>query len=104
MPSPNLTSEYEPVKPLGGATPSAAGLWDDERDVVRSLRGDDGDDFDGGGGSLPPTANSEESAEQRTGQKREKKPWLERWGTRRGHLAGFAGLFLFTFILYFRPY
>lgn len=29
---------------------------------------------------------------------------LERWGTRPGHLFGFLGLFLFTFILYYRPY
>lgn len=105
MPSQNLTSEYEPVKPLGGATPSTAGLWDEETDA-RGLRGEDGDasDFGGGGGPTTPSANSTESAERHVGTKREKKPWLERWGTRRGHLAGFAGLFLFTFILYFRPY
>jgi O-antigen ligase len=28
----------------------------------------------------------------------------ERWDTRRGHLLSFLGLFLFTFILYYRPY
>lgn len=105
MPSQNLTSEYEPVKPLGGATPSAAELWEDERDA-RGLRGEDGDAFvfDGGGGPTTPSAKSTESNAPRAGTKREKKPWLEHWGTRRGHLAGFAGLFLFTFILYFRPY
>lgn len=105
MPSQNLTSEYEPVKPLRGAKSSAARLWEDGADA-RGLREDDGDasDFDGGGGPTTPSANSTESTGRRAGTKREKRPWLESWGTRRGHLAGFAGLFLFTFILYFRPY
>jgi O-antigen ligase len=104
MPSQHLTSEYEPVTPLRGAKPSAAGVRDDDDERgpregdVRSI------DFDDGGARHATTAVHEESAARRAGSKREKKPWLERWGTRRGHLAGFAGLFLFTFILYFRPY
>ncbi len=33
-----------------------------------------------------------------------KEPEPERWSARRGHLAAYVGLFVFTFILYYRPY
>jgi O-antigen ligase len=106
MPSQHLTSEYEPVTPLRGANSSAAGVWGDDEPDARGTLGDGAriSNFDGGGGPLPPPTNSSEPAARPARSAREKKPWLERWVTRRGHLAGFAGLFLFTFILYFRPY
>jgi len=103
MPSQHLTSEYEPVTPLRSATPSAAGVWDDAR-AEPDWGGGEGSDFSGGGGSPPPADRTAEAPARRATMAREKKPWLERWGTRPGHLAGFAGLFLFTVILYFRPY
>lgn len=106
MPSQHLTSEYEPVTPLRGARQSAAGVWDDDETGARGPLEDDArvSSFDGGGGPPAPPTKSAESAARGANSAREKKPWLERWVTRRGHLAAFAGLFLFTFILYFRPY
>lgn len=105
MPSQHLTSEYEPTKPLGGAARPTAGLWgDDEEPSVRAPLEDGVRDTEFDGGGYSPSAKAEESPARVAGSAREKKPWLEHWSKRRGHAASFAGLFLFTFILYFRPY
>jgi O-antigen ligase len=102
MPS-HLTSEYEPVTPLRRSTPHEDEAWGREQGV------DGGDDFraSAGGGEPPPpngVAYSEATPRWRPGRAKPEKVWLERWGTRSGHAVAFAGLFLFTFILYFRPY
>jgi O-antigen ligase len=129
MPSHRLTSDYEPVTPLRREPLLGEEAWND---APLSGARDDGDVLDlnvdaGRLSSSGYTSNSHSSAEhtsdfqtsdghtfagasrrsQAAGAKqtgRAEKPWLERWGTRRGHLAGFLGLFLFTFILYYRPY
>ena len=103
MPS-HLTSEYEPVTP-----PRRSPLYGDEAWRDEPQPAADGDSWEpaGGGGSTPPRGGDSDAgaaARSRTKAAREKKPWLERWGTKRGHAISFAGLFLFTFILYFRPY
>lgn len=105
MPSQHLTSEYEPTTPLGGAARPTAGLWgDDDEPSVRATPEDGVRDTEFEGVVESPKAQAEESPARVAGSAREKKPWLEHWSKRRGHLASFAGLFLFTFILYFRPY
>jgi O-antigen ligase len=99
MPS-HLTSEYEPVTPLRRSTPQGDEAGRDERGAV-----DDDDPWaPAGGGGTPPAERPAASGAARGRSQRVKKPWLERWSTKRGHALGFAGLFLFTFILYFRPY
>lgn len=102
MPS-QLTSEYEPVTPLRRSPPLGEEAWRDEP------RGgaEGGDSFaSAGGGTPPPPRDAADSgaARRRSSGARAEKVWLERWGTKRGHALSFAGLFLFTFILYFRPY
>lgn len=96
MPS-RLTSEYEPVTPLGHPAPSGEEAWwgreagDDSSAAAHETRPSD----------APQTgAPSRRQPDGARGEKR----WLEYWGTKRGHAISFAGLFLFTFILYFRPY
>src|SRR5687768_10330769 len=92
MPS-QLTSEYEPVTPLGRA-PARDG---DEgwRAVSRTEpEGDGGDDSGAsGGGARTPKAEAGRDAARGAYA-----------SARRGHALAFAGLFLFTFVLYFRPY
>ena len=88
MPS-QLTSEYEPVTPARRPPPLGEEGWP----------GGGGDSRAPAGGGADP-----EAGRRRPTPARAEKAWLERWGTRRGHALGFAGLFLFTVILYFRPY
>jgi O-antigen ligase len=131
MPSHRLTSDYEPVTPLRRAPSRTEEPWDDAS--PSGTRGDaDALDFNGDEdtGRLSSSVNtsgshtstdhtsdghgSDEHTFAGTARRsqavrskqtaRAKKPWLESWGTRRGHLPGFLGLFLFTFILYYRPY
>lgn len=95
--SPHLTNEVEPVTPLGRPTPRGEEAW--------WGREEGGDPEPAAHGSRPsggPDAGS--PSRRRPGGARGEKMWLERWGTKRGHAVSFAGLFLFTFILYFRPY
>ncbi|MDT7778666.1 MAG: hypothetical protein QOC99_1178 [Acidobacteriota bacterium] len=121
MPSHRLTSDYEPVTPLRRAPLHREEAWDDA--PPSGTRDDDGGlDFNVDAdterlSSADHTSDGQTSDEhtftrtarrsQDAGAKqtgRAKKPWLESWSTRRGHLLGFLGLFLFTFILYYRPY
>lgn len=101
MPS-HLTSEYEPVTPLGRPRPyGGGGGWRDD-----PAGEPDGDDLraPARGDASPSPGRESEAESARPARSRPEKVWLERWGTRRGHTLSFAGLFLFTFILYFRPY
>lgn len=40
----------------------------------------------------------------RAAKRARKEPEPERWSAKRGHLAAYVGLFVFTFVLYYRPY
>ena len=98
MPS-QLTSEYEPVTPLPRSAPGVGGGWHADEGHAEG-----GDSWARAGGGEPPPDGTEAAPEGRTARGRAGKALLERWSARRGHALSFAGLFLFTFILYFRPY
>lgn len=103
MPS-HLTSEYEPVTPARRSPLYGEDEWRGEPEGAAEVVVDSWGPAGGAGTPKPGGGTDAGAARSRPKAGREKKPWLESWGTRRGHALGFAGLFLFTFILYFRPY
>lgn len=128
MPRQRQPNDYEPVKPTttarrafdapdaaDDASPGAfapassslgrAALVDENDVVVRPVRrnlleetGSAGHDATGGGVGLSEETTGQ-TAEQKTEEKTEK-----RFILKRGHTLGYVGLFLFTSVLYFRPY
>jgi hypothetical protein len=120
MPSHRLTSDYEPVTPLRRAPPRTEEPWDDAppSETWGDAPDSDGDVYagrlssganaSGVNASVPHASEAHAPAgavpPSQAGRAKKAKVWLESWGTRRGHLFGFVGLFLFTFILYYRPY
>lgn len=105
MPSRRFPNDYETVTPVGRA-PLRAGEDDNNWPVRQAVGAGDehsaGDDepheFAAGETSSP--APAPESAAPGNPQL-----LTEHWGTRRGgHLLSYLGIYLFTFILYYRPY
>jgi hypothetical protein len=116
MPSQRLTSDYEPVTPLRRAPLHNDAAWGDaspsetpgENDGLGFVADDGNADATRFSSDVQAVVAPELREHTERGQQTERgkklKPWLESWGTRRGHLLAFLGLFLFTFILYYRPY
>jgi len=92
-----VNSDYEPVTPLRRVPAHE----ESEADSEDLLPPDGPGHAEGPGvsGGVRASAPAEAARAPRAG-----KTWLERWGTRRGHALAYAGLFLFTVILYYRPY
>ncbi|HEX9917957.1 MAG TPA: hypothetical protein VGA87_02255, partial [Pyrinomonadaceae bacterium] len=99
MPSKHTLTDYDPVLPVRGARRTG----DERADDIRPARGA----FAGNGGAEPTVAAAEETQAQpqqsqsqtRTTATHAKVPELKR-----GHTLSYIGLFLFTVVLYFRPY
>ena len=96
---PQLTSDYEPVTPLRRAPAHAGGADWADAPAPHADPDAGGDARVSNARPAPPRGAAAAKAAPKA-----RKPWLERWGTRRGHLLAYAGLFLFTVILYYRPY
>lgn len=109
MPTRRPNSDYEALAPYRRQPRR------DEEEITRvgrassePLAGDEEFSWDAGNNGTHTNsrgvADSASAATATAPETRAPKPRLERWQTRRGHLFSYFGLFLFTFILYFRPY
>ncbi|HWS87141.1 MAG TPA: O-antigen ligase family protein [Pyrinomonadaceae bacterium] len=85
----HVLADYEAVKPLRRAEPDAGGA---------AVSGEEA--------APAPEAPPGPQARGRRKRKEERPSKLraDNWVARRGHLVTYAGLFLFTFFVYFRPY
>ncbi|MCA1565479.1 MAG: O-antigen ligase family protein [Acidobacteria bacterium] len=93
MPSKQTLTDYDPVMPVRGAR---GGAGDERAEDIWPVRGAKA--FDAG--AEPSAADGKESESQtRTTATPAKVPKLKR-----GHALSYLGLFLFTAVLYFRPY
>ncbi|HYN85455.1 MAG TPA: O-antigen ligase family protein [Pyrinomonadaceae bacterium] len=92
-----FVADYDPVTPR---RPRAADEGEADRPARRRDEAGPRDETEFGrrvSAATPERTSSESS-------RRERKPEPERWSARRGHAAAYVGLFVFTFVLYYRPY
>jgi hypothetical protein len=94
MPSKQTLTDYDPVMPVRGAR--RGGAADERAEDIWPTKGAFADDDDAG---AEPAAGKEAESQTRTTATHAKVPELKR-----GHTLSYLGLFLFTAVLYFRPY
>jgi O-antigen ligase len=102
MPTKHTLTDYEPVIPVRGARGAGDERAEETWPVRGALAGDAGAKPETpavGEASAPATASALTAASARTTATRAKVPALKR-----GHMLSYFGLFLFTIVLYFRPY
>ena len=93
--------DYEPLRRTPGSKSATADTEDTEFHFKKSAKAKAvADDLDGNGVS----AKREKDAQRESAPREEKPELQETWIHKHGHSVSYAGIFLFTALVFFRPY